>query len=84
MVNSLMSHEDRLSRANEKVEEKSFQVKGESSRKGCFEYYGCRGYGSGTVEFHGRGRGYRRGRGHFGNQNRGSYGDQSQHKEAEC
>lgn len=69
MMSSLMAHDDRLSRVNEKVEEKYFQLKGESSKKGSFEYYGWRGYDRGRFGCHGRGRGYGRGRGHFGNQN---------------
>lgn len=79
MMSLLMAHEDRFSKANEKAEEKAFQVKGESSEKGRSGYYGGRGYDRGRGGFHGRCRGYGRGRGYFGdqNQNQGSYGDQS-------
>ena len=54
---SLLSHEVRITKSlEEKVEEKAFQVKGESFSKGKTENFGCCGRGRGG--FRGRGRGY--------------------------
>lgn len=76
------------------MEEKAFQVSGESSFKGKAEYSGGRGFGRGG--FRGRGRGGGRGRGYSGG--RGQFGGHRQsksniqchyckkfgHKELEC
>ncbi|XP_010277694.1 PREDICTED: uncharacterized protein LOC104612075 [Nelumbo nucifera] len=67
LMSSLLAHEVRLRRSYEKVEEKAFHVKGESSYKGKLENSGGRGQSRG-------------GRGHGGGRVRGQFGDQRQHK----
>ncbi|XP_074298531.1 uncharacterized protein LOC141629425 [Silene latifolia] len=82
LMSSLMAHEDRMNRSNEKAEEKTFSVKGESWRNS--ENF------SGEAN-RGRG-GYRgRGRGRFGDEQRQSndvyrcdYCNKTGHKEAFC
>jgi len=54
LMGSLLAHEDRINRSHEKIEEKAFQVKEESS-----------GRGRGRGRFRGRGRGRGRGRSQF-------------------
>ena len=51
LMSSLQAHEARVSRSSEKVEEKAFQAKGETSE------YSCRGRGRGRGKGQGRGRG---------------------------
>lgn len=60
---SLLAHEERNNKYEEKVEEKAFQIKGESSFKGKLENSGGRGRGRGTSRgcYRGRGRGFGRG-----------------------
>lgn len=81
---SLISHEERINKYDDKVEEKAFQVKTENSFKGKAENFGSRGRG-GRVGFRGRGRGRdnSRGRGHFGGdggRGRSHFNDSRQHK----
>ncbi|XP_074320347.1 uncharacterized protein LOC141657108 [Silene latifolia] len=92
LMGSLLAHEDRLNRSSEKVEEKSFQVKDESSQKEKTENSSSGGRRNCRGGFRGRGRGRGRGKGRFteghGRQNMGpiqcynckKYG----HKEANC
>ncbi|KAH0724856.1 hypothetical protein KY284_000721 [Solanum tuberosum] len=54
LMGSLLAHEDRINRSYEKIEEKAFQVKGESS-----------GRGRGRGRFRGLGRGIGRGKSQF-------------------
>ena len=83
---SLLAHEERNNKYEEKVEEKAFQIKGESSFKGKLENSGGRGRGRGTSRgcYRGRGRGFGRGqvRVHFYGECR--YCKKYGHKEAEC
>uniref|UniRef100_A0A803LNQ1 UBN2 domain-containing protein n=1 Tax=Chenopodium quinoa TaxID=63459 RepID=A0A803LNQ1_CHEQI len=60
LMGTLLAHEGRVKKNEAKVEEKAFQVKGESSNKGSTENSAGRGHGRGG--FRGRGRG---GRGRF-------------------
>ncbi|KAH0661898.1 hypothetical protein KY284_026829 [Solanum tuberosum] len=88
LMSSLLAHEVRISRSNEKVEEKAFQAKGEPFYKGKSEYSSGRGRGRGG--YRGRGRGNIRGRGQFGEQrqNRNNilcrYCKKSGHIEVDC
>ena len=70
-MSSLLAHEVGVLKTHEKVEEKAFQMKGESSYKGKSENFGSRGYGRG---------GFRGGRGRSGGRGRGQFGDQRSNK----
>lgn len=61
LMSSLLAHEVRVRKPSGKVEEKVFQVKGESSYKGKIDYSDRRGHG--RSGYRGRGRGGGRGRG---------------------
>lgn len=87
LMSSLLAHEARFKKSSTKVEEKAFQVKGESSFKGKSDNFGGRGQGRGS--FRGRGRGGGRGRGQYGDrQNRSfiqcRYCKKNGHKEFDC
>lgn len=76
---SLITHEERIRSYDDKVEEKAFQVHGESSSDWQFENGQCRGRGRGGVQGRGRGRGMGgRGRGREESGGRGQYGGQRQ------
>jgi len=93
-MGSLVAHEVRINRSDEKVEEKAFQVKAEHSYRGKSANFSGRGRGRGG--YHGQSRG----RSQFGEQHcgRSQFGEQHQfkgniqcryckkfgHKEAEC
>lgn len=66
LMSSLIAHEERMSKSEENVEEKAFQVKGETFNRERIESTGGRGQGRGG--FRGRGRGRGRGRSQFGSQ----------------
>ena len=66
LMSSLMAHEDRLGRADEKAEEKAFQVKDDAFSKGMNDGLGSRGRG--RSGYHGKGRGGGRGRDQFNDQ----------------
>lgn len=88
LMGSLLAHEDRINRHRENVDEKAFQVKGESSYNGKTEQNGGRGQNRGG--FRGRGCGGGRGRGHSGGQRHFKsnvqchYCKKFGHKESEC
>ncbi|XP_010267663.1 PREDICTED: uncharacterized protein LOC104604813 [Nelumbo nucifera] len=85
LMSSLLTHETRLRISYEKVEEKGFHVKGESSYKGKSENSGGQGQSRGC-----QGRGGGRGRGQFGDQRQHKSTIQCQyckklgHKEVDC
>lgn len=66
LMGSLVSHEDRISRSHESMDEKAFQVKGESFYKGKVENSGGQGHNRGYYHGRGRGRGRGRSQGHMG------------------
>ncbi|KAK9690531.1 hypothetical protein RND81_09G135100 [Saponaria officinalis] len=70
MMSSLLAHEERGRKSSPKVEEKSFQVKAESSPKGKTEYSG-KGNGRG---------GFRGGRGRCGGRGKGLFNEGRQNK----
>lgn len=72
LTSSLLAHEDRINRSHEKVQEKAFQVKGESSCKGKAENSVGRGYGRGNFN----GRSY----GGSGDKRRNQVGESCQYK----
>nr|GEU80705.1 retrovirus-related Pol polyprotein from transposon TNT 1-94 [Tanacetum cinerariifolium] len=61
LMSSLLAHEDRLNSAQERTDEKAFQVRGDASSKGRVESSDFRGNNRGG--YRGRGRGQSRGRG---------------------
>ncbi|KAG6402581.1 hypothetical protein SASPL_134778 [Salvia splendens] len=91
LMSSLLAHETRVRKPCDKVEEKAFQMRGESSYRGKIENSGgryCRGGFRGG--FRGRGRGSGRGRGRHDEGRQNKYGIQCHyckkngHKEAFC
>ncbi|GKC21964.1 retrovirus-related pol polyprotein from transposon TNT 1-94 [Tanacetum coccineum] len=64
LMSSLLAHEDRIGRSQEKSVEKAFQVKADSPVRERSDY-GGRGRGRGRGGFNGRGRGRSRGHGQF-------------------
>uniref|UniRef100_A0A803MAM1 UBN2 domain-containing protein n=1 Tax=Chenopodium quinoa TaxID=63459 RepID=A0A803MAM1_CHEQI len=77
LMGSLLAHESRMKKSATKVEEKAFQVKGESSFKGKSENSGNHGRGRGGFRG-GRGRG--RGGYHGNGRGTGHFNDSRQHK----
>ncbi|GKD29574.1 retrovirus-related pol polyprotein from transposon TNT 1-94 [Tanacetum coccineum] len=67
LMSSLLAHEDRIGRSQEKSVEKAFQVKEDSPVKERYDY-GGRGRGRGRGGFNGRGRGRCRDHGQFSEQ----------------
>ncbi|KAJ0038506.1 hypothetical protein Pint_22086 [Pistacia integerrima] len=92
LMSSLQAHEERLNRSHDKNEEKTFQVKVESSHKGKAENFSEKKQGKGNNYggFRGRGRGRGRERGQSGEyrHNKSSirchYCNKLGHKEADC
>ena len=90
LMGSLLAHEARINMFYKGVEEKAFQVKGESPYKAKTENSSARGKGRGSYRGRGRGRGGGQGKGQFGDQHQSKsnlqcrYWKKFGHKEEEC